>query len=140
MRYIHPPANPYNGYTNDENDERYSRRSHYPDQSYYGHSLPRPLYRETEEEREAREHYEFGARWGVPLPYYAPDSYQRAHYDVDYDPYTMYEKAHSESRPHWTDDDEGYTLDFKGQPREIYRPKDKRRKGSYRDDREERRR
>lgn len=93
---------------------------------------PRPVYRETEEEKERREHFEFGAKWGVQTPKsWAPRSHRRDPYDVHYDPYEYYEEARSEQRPHWTDDDEKFELDFNRKaPREIYRSKKKSKKST----------
>ncbi len=42
---------------------------------------------------------------------------------MHYDPYLPMEQMRSEKRPHWTDDDEGYSLDFKRQPRDVYMPR-----------------
>ena len=92
----------------------------YQKQAHYGTQVPRPLYRETAEEREAREHFEFGARYGkidpthyapVPQPYYP---YMR------YDPYAIYHRP--EAGAHWTDDDEKYSVDFAHQYRQPYVP------------------
>jgi hypothetical protein len=82
-----------------------------------------PLYRESPEEKEAREHFEFGQRWGAgaPAPFYAPESHRRDPFDAHFDPYLPMEEMRSETRPHWTDDDEGFSLDFAMQPRDIYR-------------------
>ena len=48
-------------------------------------------------------------------------SHKRDPWDMHYDPYLVYEEMHKESRPHWTDDDEGFTMDFMMQPRKVYR-------------------
>ena len=85
--------------------------------------VPRPLYRETDEEKEAREHFEFGQRWGATSPYYAPKSHRQDPFDAHYDPYIPLEHMRSEKRPHWTDDDEGFSLDFGRQPRDVYVPR-----------------
>lgn len=53
---------------------------------------------------------------------YAPESHRRDPFDIHYDPYEPFERLRSEKRPHWTDDDEGFTMDFALQPRSIYRP------------------
>ena len=86
------------------------------------------MHRETEDEREAREHFEFGRRWGAtnPYAYYPiPESHLRDPFDPHFDPYAVYERYHREGRPHWTDDDEGFSMDFMGQPRKIYKTKKK---------------
>jgi len=69
---------------------------------------------ESPEEREAREHFEFGQRWGRPAHIYdyAPMSHRRDPLDIHYDPYEPFERLRAERRPHWTDDDEGFTMDF----------------------------
>ena len=85
---------------------------------------------ETPYEREMREHFEFGRRYGTPsfgrpshIYDYAPESHRMDPYDMHYDPYEPFERFRSEQRPHWTDDDEGFTMDFARQPRDIFRPK-----------------
>lgn len=83
-----------------------------------------PKYRETEEEKEMREHYEFGDRWGIPTPYYTPAYHSRDPWPYRYDPWSIYERR-SESMPHWTDDDDEYGMDFLGQPRTVWRPNKK---------------
>ena len=90
--------------SNDDNDEKYSqprkskRQQRYQPNPYPGMPMPaqqyqrapRPTYRETEHDREAREHFEFGARWGAQAhaPYYAPESHRRDPWDMHYDPYS----------------------------------------------------
>lgn len=87
------------------------------------------MYRETEEEKEKREHFEFGQKWGISAPHFAPQSHRTDPYDMHYDPYAYYEQMRSEKRPHYTDDDERYELDFNRRtPREIYKPKKKSKK------------
>ena len=80
------------------------------------------VHRETDEQKEMREHFEFGARWGIPAPYYGPESHRRDPWDYHYDPWSIYEDRRSEQRPHWSDDDESFGMDFKMQPRHIFDP------------------
>ena len=130
---------------NDENDEAYNyykQREPYPmvpgygqrrPMSGYGQRRQMPVHRETEEEREAREHFEFGARYGIQAPHYAPESHRRDPWDEHYDPYSPYYDHHSEIRPHWTDDDEGYTMDFARQHRDVFTTKRKSKKDTKKD-------
>lgn len=126
----------------DENDERYDWRrkapAEYgiPERSYLAPVRTKPRYMETPYEREAREHFEFGLRYGSQPylvgrpahPYdFAPESHRRDPYDIHYDPYEPFERLRAESRPHWTDDDEKFTMDFARQPRDIFRPKPQKR-------------
>ena len=81
-----------------------------------------PMQRETPEEQERREHFAFGDRYGIPAPYAAPESHRRDPWDYHFDPWSIYEDRRAEVRPHWTDDDEGYSMDFKGEGRSVYMP------------------
>lgn len=88
---------------------------------------PRPLYPETEEEREAREHYEFGARYGTRSHDYdyLPESARREPHGVHYD--TDLPKE-AKKRPVSTDDDdkrddEKFSMDLNFQTKDIYQQK-----------------
>ena len=106
--------------SNDENDEDYEceRRLH----NLYTHLRQgrrfRPSRYESPQERDIREHYEhcLQKRRTIEPPShyydYAPYSHRIDPYDMHYDPWLPFERLRSESRPHWTDDDEGYTMDF----------------------------
>ena len=112
-----PPRPYYPAY-----EPRDARHPTYP-RSQYDSRAPRPLYRETAEEKEAREHFEFGARYGKIDPAFyspAPQSHRYDPYDMHYDPYEMFHKP--EARPHWTDDDEKYSVDFAHMRRDPYMP------------------
>ena len=99
--------------SNDENDETYRRPKSLGQTRRFPDAFAAYSRRETELEREAREHYEFGEQWGAPAPYYPiPESHKRDPWDMHFDPYLVYEEAHSEKRPHWTDDDEGFSMDL----------------------------
>ena len=82
---------------------------------------PRSLYRETPEDKEAREHYEFGMMYGAqpPAPFYGTEPYHRYDYDVHYDPYSMQQFGDREYHSRFTPDDEKYRMDMTMSDREI---------------------